>query len=167
MTSKSGDDVSITLTQNNMLTDDLSVLDNNYTITLTTVGGLQPNTRLFAGFLQDDDVTRDYRVNTPYISNPYETMDKTSRDLARRFTAIGGPSFYVSFLGQDTLQGELIFNVSFDPSLDWSESEPKLAYWDIGVCVCVYVCVCVCVSVFMFVSVSVCACVTICVCVTV
>ena len=150
MTSKSGDDVSITLTQNTMLTDDLSVLDNNYTIALTTVGGLQPNTRLFAGFLQDDDVTRDYRVNIPYISNPYETMDKTSRDLARRFTAIGGPSFYVSFLGQDTLQGELIFNVSFDPSLDWSESEPKLAYWDIGLCVClclcvsVYVCVCVC-----------------------
>ena len=35
--------------------------------------------RVFAGFLTEEDVTRNYRVSVPYISNPYTTMDQTSR----------------------------------------------------------------------------------------
>lgn len=49
-----------------------------------------------------------------------------------RFTEIGGPSFYVSFLGQDSLYGTLDVNVTFDPTLDWMAATPELAYWDIG-----------------------------------
>ncbi len=49
-----------------------------------------------------------------------------------RFTAIGGPSFYISFLGQDNLYGTLEVNATFDPTLDWSVATPELAYWDIG-----------------------------------
>ena len=51
---------------------------------------------------------------------------------AHRFTEIGGPSFYVSFLGQDSLNGPLTINTTFDPSLDWSNANPDLGYWDIG-----------------------------------
>ena len=40
--------------------------------------------RVFAGFLTEEDVTRNYRVSVPYISNPYTTMDQTSREIARR-----------------------------------------------------------------------------------
>ena len=130
--SQFGEDISLTIIQNNPDSHNISVLNKNYTITLSTSGGLQRETRLFAGFLEEIDVIRQYRVNVPYISNPYDTMDQTSRDIARRFTAIGGPSFFVSFLGQDSLQGELRFNVTFDSTLDWTESDPKLAYWDIG-----------------------------------
>ena len=87
---------------------------------------------LYAGFLSDNDVRRSYRVSLPYISNPYTTIDQTSRSITRRLTGVGGPSFYISLLGQDNLEGELSINVTFDTTLDWSESEPILVYWDIG-----------------------------------
>ena len=87
---------------------------------------------LYAGFLSDNGVRRSYRVSLPYISNPYTTIDQTSRSIARRLTGVGGPSFYISLLGQDNLEGELSINVTFDTTLDWSESEPILVYWDIG-----------------------------------
>ena len=47
--------------------------------------GLDPGNRLFAGFLSEYDVSRRYRVNTPYISNPYQTMGRTSPAIARRY----------------------------------------------------------------------------------
>ncbi len=97
-----------------------------------TSGGLQKGTWVFAGFLSEQDVTRVYHVQTPYISNPYLTMDLTSRELARRFSSIGGPSFFISFFGQESLEGELIITTSFDSSVNWTESVPRLAYWDIG-----------------------------------
>ena len=97
-----------------------------------TSGGLQKGTWMFAGFLSQEDVTQVYHVGTPYISNPYLTMDQTSRELARRFSSIGGPSFFVSFFGQEMLEGELIVTTTFDSSVDWTESVPRLAYWDIG-----------------------------------
>lgn len=118
--------------QVNPTVQNISVLDKNYTLTLTTKGGLQSGTILYAGFLSDVQVKYSYRVALPYISNPYVTMDRTSRDIARRLVSIGGASFYVSLLGQDNLDGELMLNVSFDTTLDWSESEPRLVYWDIG-----------------------------------
>ena len=121
------------------------VLDGNHTITMATRGGLEPGTRVYSGLLSDEDVTRQYRINVPYISDPYLTMDQTSRQIARRFTAIGGPSFFVSVVGQESLQGELMVNTTFDRKLDWSNSEPKLAYWDIGEVMWMCVCVCVCV----------------------
>ena len=49
-----------------------------------------------------------------------------------RFTEVGGPSFYISFLRQDSLSGPLKINVSVDSSLDWAVATPELAYWDIG-----------------------------------
>ena len=82
--------------------------------------------------MKEADVTRKYRVDLPYISNPYVTMDQTSRVIARRFIAIGGPSFYISFIGQESLDGPLNINVTFDSNLDWSNGMPVLAYWDIG-----------------------------------
>ena len=59
-------------------------------------------------------------------------MAQTSREIARRFTEVGGPSFFVSFLGQESLSGSLEVNVTFDGSLDWVAAIPELAYWDIG-----------------------------------
>ncbi len=59
-------------------------------------------------------------------------MAQTSREIARRFTEIGGPSFYISFFGQDSLSGVIGVNVTFDGSLDWAAAVPELAYWDIG-----------------------------------
>lgn len=73
-----------------------------------------------------------YRVQTPYISNPFDTMAQTSREIARRFTEIGGPSFYVSFLGQDSLNAPLEINVTYDSTLDWTTAFPELGYWDVG-----------------------------------
>lgn len=87
---------------------------------------------LYGGFLNQDDVTRAYRAITPYISNPFLTMGFTSRDIARRFTEFGGPSFYVSFLGQSSLNSPLDINVTFDSSLDWDVAEPEIAFWDVG-----------------------------------
>ena len=99
---------------------------------------------MFGGFLSHEDVIREYRVNIPYISDPYITMDQTSRQIARRFTSIGGPSFFVSFAGQESLQGELLINTTFERQLDWSTGEPKLSYWDIGKIICCVQCVYVC-----------------------
>ena len=90
---------------------------------------------LYAGFLDQSDVVKTYRSATPYISNPILSMSMTSRDVARRFTEFGGPSFYVSFLGQDSLDGPLELNVTFDSMLDWGVASPELAYWDTGMCV--------------------------------
>ena len=59
-------------------------------------------------------------------------MAQTSREIARRFTEVGGPSFFVSFLGQDSLSDVIEVNVTFDGRLDWSAAVPELAYWDIG-----------------------------------
>lgn len=133
--SMEGEDITVTITQTNIITENIPTLDKNYTLTLTTYGGLQKGTRLFTGFLQQKDVSRNFQVNLPYISNPNSTMDQTSRVIARRFIAIGGPSFYVSFLGQDSLNGQLNINVTFDSSIDWSNGQPVLAYWDIGTCI--------------------------------
>lgn len=126
------DDISFTLPQINPMKQNMSILDNNYTLTVTTSGGLESGTMIYAGFLSDIDVRRTYRVSVPYISNPFTTLKQTSRDIARRLVGIGGPSFYVSLLGQDNLNGELSLNVSFDTTLDWSQTEPRLVYWDIG-----------------------------------
>lgn len=52
--------------------------------------------------------------------------------LVTRFTEIGGPSFYISFLGQESLNGPLRITATYDQSLDWSEADPELAFWDIG-----------------------------------
>ena len=49
-----------------------------------------------------------------------------------RFTTFGGPSFYVSFMGMQTLYGPLNVNLTIDRTLDWSHSVPELLYWDIG-----------------------------------
>ena len=59
-------------------------------------------------------------------------MAQTSRVIARRFTEVGGPSFYVTFLGQDSLNAPLEVNVTYDSSLDWATAFPELGYWDIG-----------------------------------
>lgn len=58
---------------------------------------------VFAGFLKDEDVTQNYRVAVPYISNPFTTMDQTTREIARRYIAmyyklnfaLGNKSFFV------------------------------------------------------------------------
>lgn len=47
-----------------------------------------------------------------------------------RFTDIGGPSFYISFLGQSSLLAPLQVTASFDPTLDWFNARPELLYWD-------------------------------------
>jgi hypothetical protein len=49
-----------------------------------------------------------------------------------RFTELSGPSFYVTVLGQDELQGPLKLNVSFDTELDFNGAYPELLYWDYG-----------------------------------
>jgi hypothetical protein len=59
-------------------------------------------------------------------------MAQTSREIARRFTEVGGPSFYVSFLGQDSLNAPLEINVTYDSTLDWTTAFPELGYWDVG-----------------------------------
>ncbi len=96
--------------------------------------GLRVDSTLYAGFLDQSDVRKTYRSMTPYISNPFLTMSQTSRDVARRFTEFGGPSFYVSFLGQDSLDAALELNVTIDALLDWDIATPELAYWDTGEC---------------------------------
>lgn len=87
---------------------------------------------LYAGFLNQDDVTKMYRVNIPYISNPFLTMGSTSREIARRFTEFGGPSFFISFLGQGSLNSPLDINVTYDRSLDWDVARPEIGFWDYG-----------------------------------
>ena len=109
----------------------LPVLDREYSVSFTSPGSLEPSSRFFAGFLNQSDITRRYRVDTPYISNPFETMTQTSREIARRFMEIGGPAFYTSFIGQDSLLVPLEITASFDPTLDWSVASPELAYWDV------------------------------------
>ena len=96
--------------------------------------GLRVGSTLYAGFLDQSDVVKTYRSTMPYISNPFLTMSQTSRDVARRFTEFGGPSFYVSFLGQDSLDSALELNVTIDAWLDWDIANPELAYWDTGEC---------------------------------
>lgn len=93
---------------------------------------MTPDSILITGYLSHADVTQNYRVSMAYISNPFQTMAQTSREIARRFTEIGGPSFYISFLGQDSLSSVVEVNVTFDGSLDWAAAIPELAYWDIG-----------------------------------
>lgn len=94
--------------------------------------GLESGSQLFMGFLNHSDIMNQYRVRTPYISNPFITMAQTSREIARRFTEIGGPSFFVSFLGQDSLNAPLEINVTYDSTLDWTVAFPELGYWDVG-----------------------------------
>jgi len=109
-----------------------------------------------AGFLNSTNLRLSYRASVPYISNPFVTMARTSVEVARRyikqkfqlnfdiscfrFTTFGGPSFYISFLGMETLLGPLSVNVTFDRTLDWSHSIPELLYWDIGMCLKSCVC---------------------------
>ncbi len=93
---------------------------------------MEADSILLTGYLSEFDVSLNYRVDVAYISNPFETMAQTSREIARRFTEIGGPSFYISFLGQDSLTGVINVNVTFDGSLDWDAAVPEIAYWDIG-----------------------------------
>ncbi len=59
-------------------------------------------------------------------------MSSTTREIARRFTEFGGPSFFVSFLGQESLSAPVDLNVTFDRSLDWDVATPELAFWDVG-----------------------------------
>ena len=134
-----GTDLTIVIVQNitqetNATSTHNSTLNSYHTVTITTSGGVQEGTWLFAGFLNEEDVNNVYHVDTPYISNPYLTMDQTSRELARRFSSIGGPSFFVSMFGQETLNGELTITTTFDSSVNWNDSVPRLAYWDIGMC---------------------------------
>jgi len=101
-----------------------------------------------AGFLNSTDLRLAYRAAVPYISNPFVTMALTSVQVVRRyipsikfilflklflyfrFTAFGGPSLYMSFLGMEMLYGPVKVNMTFDPNLDWSNSMPELLYWD-------------------------------------
>ena len=99
---------------------------------MLSIVGLEPGSQLFTGFLNHSDIMNQYRVRTPYISNPFTTMAQTSREIARRFTEIGGPSFYVSFLGQGSLDAPLELNVTYDSTLDWTVAFPELGYWDVG-----------------------------------
>lgn len=109
--SANGEDVTIAMTQeipDGVAPADLPVLNRRHTVDIATSGGqslfhaltsiqvstpipifysdagLEPGSRLYAGFLNDSDVTQRYRVSLPYISNPAETMVQTSRELARR-----------------------------------------------------------------------------------
>lgn len=50
--------------------------------------------------------------------------------VAFRFTQLSGPSFYVTVVGQDELQGPLKLNVSFSTELEWNGAYPELLYWD-------------------------------------
>ena len=50
--------------------------------------------------------------------------------IFHRFTNIGGPSFYVSFLGQNSLSAPLKIQVSFDSNVDWTLARPTLLFWD-------------------------------------
>ena len=49
-----------------------------------------------------------------------------------RFTDVAGPSFYVSFIGQASLNGPLLINTTFGEQLDPTMAVPELAYWDTG-----------------------------------
>lgn len=73
---------------------------------------------LFAGFLMEDDVTRSYHVAVPYISNPYQTMDQTSREIARRYAEW--------FAGKFLTIKTLIFTISFISSSFHSPLTPLL-----------------------------------------
>ena len=110
----------------------LSVLDKAYNVSLKT-NGLEQGSKLYAGFFNQSDITHRYRTAMPYISDPFITMSQTSREIARRFTEFGGPSFYISFLGQERLDAPIEINATFDRSLDWSIATPEIAYWDNGV----------------------------------
>ena len=47
-----------------------------------------------------------------------------------RFAEVAGPSFYVSVLGQDSLDGAMTINTTFDPFLDRDRFTLDIAYWD-------------------------------------
>ena len=57
-----------------------------------------------------------------------------------RFAEVAGPSFYVSFLGQDSLNGPLTINVTFDPSLNREAVFVDVFYWDRSELLCVLLC---------------------------
>ena len=121
---------------------DIILFHTNYCLPHSHTG-LESDSLLITGFLSHSEVTQYYTVRVPYISDPFVTMAETSREIARRFTEVGGPSFFVSFLGQDSLSDVIEVNVTFDGSLDWSAAVPELAYWDVGEGVCgvdVWVC---------------------------
>jgi hypothetical protein len=123
-----GEDVELTFTQ--VQGQSTEVTDRAYTVTLTTSGGVETGTVLVAGFLTRTDLAQSYRASSPYISNPYTTMTQTSPDIARRFAEVASPSFYVSVLGQDSLDGAMTINTTFDPFLDRDRFTLDIAYWD-------------------------------------
>ena len=68
------------------------------------------------------------------VTELHVIAEHMNNDLTRysRFSEVAGPSFYVSFLGQDSLNGALMINMTFDPFLDRDRFMPDVAYWDIG-----------------------------------
>lgn len=70
-----------------------------------------------------------------YITNAIHSITSLPKllvFLTNRFEVIAGPSFYVSFLGQDSLNGPLTVNTSFDQFLDSEIFGVDIAYWDSG-----------------------------------
>jgi hypothetical protein len=116
--------------ENSTITDATDVVDKHYEIQAETSGGMELGGSLAIGFLSFIDLKNQYSTEIPFVSNPFATMLETARHLAGRFTELSGPSFYVTVLGQDELQGPLKLNVSFDTELDFNGAYPELLYWD-------------------------------------
>ncbi|XP_038062441.1 uncharacterized protein LOC119732930 [Patiria miniata] len=112
-------------------------IDNHFDFTVATKGGLHQGGSLILGLMDvnrtnqefKSDAARDYK---PYVTNPLYTIQYTSRLLRHRIRFVYEPTFYITSLGQTEVQGPLMINMSLSTPRNWTETKPRLIYWDTG-----------------------------------
>ncbi|XP_071798137.1 uncharacterized protein [Asterias amurensis] len=134
MTSSNGTDLILTSPQGS-LTRRKRALDNHFKLSIATTGGLHQGGSIILGLLDGNKTNEHFTSDAnpdyvSYISNPLDTIHKTSRLLRKRIRFVYEPLFYVTSLGQTELQGPMIINLTLNTPGNWTEAKPRLVYWD-------------------------------------
>ncbi|XP_033637389.1 uncharacterized protein LOC117298318 isoform X2 [Asterias rubens] len=134
MTSSKGTDL-VLVSPQSLRRRQRRALDNRFEFSISTTGGLQQGGSIIIGLLDGNKTNEDFTSDAnpdyvSYISNPLDTIQKTSRRLRKRIRFVYEPLFYVTSLGQIELQGPMIINLTLNTPGNWTEAKPRLIFWD-------------------------------------
>ncbi|XP_038050728.1 uncharacterized protein LOC119723897 [Patiria miniata] len=111
-------------------------IGNHFDFTVATKGGLPQGGSLILGLLDVNRTNQEFTSDapleyTPYITNPLNTIQYTSRLLRHRVRFVYEPTFYITSLGQTELHGPLVISLTLSSLGNWTDTKARLIYWDV------------------------------------
>ncbi|XP_070572594.1 uncharacterized protein [Ptychodera flava] len=104
-------------------------------VVIATDRGQAEGTALAAGMLSDEDLEKEYTSDAtvefkPFVVNPKETSELTSRELRRRIHKFLDSNFYITSLDGLPINGKMNITVAFNMSDYQVDALPRLLYWN-------------------------------------